>query len=363
VAAGDYHSVALKSDGTVWAWGYNVYGQLGDGTTTQRTTPVQVSGLSGVIAIAGGGQYWTLALKSDGTVWAWGYNGNGQFGNGTTASSSVAVRQGTIYDVVGIAAGTYHSVALKADGTVWDWGANGYGQLGNGTTGTSYVPVQAIGVSSAIAIAAGQYHTLAVKSDGTVMAWGYNANGQLGDGTITNRSTPVAVSGLTGVTSIAAGNHSIATARNNGVNLIWAWGLNNSGQLGDETSVERHVPVLTHGATDSDQDGLSDWKEISLGSDPTNPDTNGDGILDGEAYAMGISLTNTDMDGDGLTNAQEYLLGTNPFWNDTDGDGALDGADAFPFDPTRWQAPATDPNDHTAPVITILYPVTGITQL
>src|SRR5207249_1715471 len=98
-AAGTYHSVAAKSDGTVWAWGYNAHGELGDGTITNRFTPVQVSGLSGVIAIAAG-QYFTLALKSDGTVWTWGYNGNGQLGNGSATNSSIPVRSGTIYDVV-----------------------------------------------------------------------------------------------------------------------------------------------------------------------------------------------------------------------------------------------------------------------
>jgi hypothetical protein len=323
---------------------------------------VQVSGLSGVIAISAG-QYFTLALKSDGTVWGWGYNGWGQLGNGTSTSSSVPVRSGTIYNVVAIAAGQQHAVALKADGTVWDWGYNGSGQLGNGTTGNySLVAVQAIGVSNAIGVAAGQSHTLAVKSDGTVMAWGYNGQGQLGDGTNTNRSTPVTVINLSGVTSVAAGNHSLATASYNGINLIWAWGSNNAGQLGDETIVERHVPVMTHFGPDSDQDGLPDWKEISLGSDPTNPDTNGDGIWDGEALAMGISLTNMDLDGDGLSNAQELTLGTNPFLADTDGDGVPDGQDAFPLDPTRSEGPPPDPNDHIPPVITITYPTSGITQ-
>jgi hypothetical protein len=115
--------------------------------------------------------------------------------------------------------------------------------------------------------------------------------------------------------------------------------------------------------TDTDDDGLPDWLEIQVGSNVNNPDTNGDGILDGDAYVMGISITNTDMDGDGLSNAQEYLLGTNPFWNDTDGDGVLDGADAFPLDPTRSQPPQLDPNDHIGPVITITSPTSGITPL
>jgi alpha-tubulin suppressor-like RCC1 family protein len=364
VAAGETHSVALKSDGTVWAWGNNGSGQLGDGTTTQRLTPVQVSGLSGVIAIAAG-QYFTLALKSDGTAWGWGNNGSGQLGNGTSTSSSIPVRSGTVYDAVAISAGAGYAVALKADGTVWDWGSNSLGQLGNGSTGNySLVAVQAIGITNAIAVAASQNHTLAVKSDGAVMAWGHNGQGQLGDGTITGHNTPASVSNLINVTSVSAGGyHSVATARYNAVNVIWAWGLNSLGQLGDETTIERHFPVLTHFDSDFDQDGLPDWKEISLGSDPNNPESNGDGISDGEAFALGISLTDMDIDDDGLTNAQELALGTNLFVADTDGDGVPDAQDAFPLDPTRSQGPPPDPNDHTPPIITITYPTSGITQL
>jgi len=367
VAAGESHSVALKSDGTVWAWGLNAYGQLGDGTTAQKTSPVQVgagvNGFSGIVAIAAG-QYFTLALKSDGTVWGWGNNGYGQLGNATTTNSSIPVKSGTVYDVVAIAAGQQHGVALRADGTVRDWGYNAYGQLGNGTTNISYVAVQATGVANARAVAAGQNHTLALKNDGTVMAWGYNNNGQLGDGTTIGRLASVLVNGLAGATSVSGGNHSLAVAPHNGVLLFWGWGSNANGCVGDGTSFDRYTPVLvSFQYPDSDHDGIPDWKEIDLGSDPNNPDTNGDGISDGDALAMGISLTNMDMDGDGVSNAQEYVLGTNPFWNDTDGDGVPDGQDAFPLDPTRSQGLPPDPNDHTPPVITITFPTSGITPL
>ena len=188
VAAGDNYTFAVKSDGTVWAWGWNAYGQLGDGTTYQRVTPVQVSGLRGVVAVTAG-TYSTFALKNDGTVWGWGNNSYGQLGNGS-GTSSVPVRSGMIYDVVAIAAGQMYGEALKADGTVWGWGDNGYGQLGNGTTsGATVVPTQAIGVSNAIAIATGQKHTVVLRADGTVMTCGSNTNGQLGDRT-TSMSNP-----------------------------------------------------------------------------------------------------------------------------------------------------------------------------
>ena len=122
IAGGDSHSLALKSDGTVWAWGYNGCGQLGDGSTTNRLTPVQVSGLTGVVAIAGGGSH-SLALKSDGTVWAWGCNDYGQLGDGTTTNRLTPVQVSGLTGVVAIAGGGAHSLALKSDGTVWAWGA------------------------------------------------------------------------------------------------------------------------------------------------------------------------------------------------------------------------------------------------
>ncbi|MBI5299281.1 MAG: RCC1 repeat-containing protein, partial [Deltaproteobacteria bacterium] len=196
IAGGSSHSLALKSNGTVWAWGYNGSGQLGDGTTTERDTPVQVSGLSGVTAIASGNGH-GLALKSDGTVWTWGYNTYGQLGDGTTTERHTPVQVlGSLSGVTAIAGGfsNNHSLALKSDGTVWAWGANDFGQLGDGTTTERHTPVQVSDLSGVTAIAGGSVHSLALKSDGTVWAWGYNSNGQLGDGSTTERDTPVQVS-------------------------------------------------------------------------------------------------------------------------------------------------------------------------
>ena len=167
------HSIALKSYGTVWAWGYNYYGQLGDGTNKDRDTPVQVSGLSGVIAIAGGDGH-TIALKSDGTVWAWGSNDSGQLGDGTTTNRNTPVQVSDLSGVTAIPCGGNHSIALKSDGTVWAWGDNYHGQLGDGTTDTErHTPVQVLGsggvgfLSGVTAIAGGGLHTIALKTDGT----------------------------------------------------------------------------------------------------------------------------------------------------------------------------------------------------
>ena len=247
VAAGWYHSLAVKSDGTVWAWGYNRYGRLGDGSTTQRDTPVQVSGLSGVIAVAGGWAH-SLALKSDGTVWAWGFNEYGQLGDGTSGEfegKSTPVQVIGLSGVIAIAGGEEHSLALKSDGTVWAWGSNGDNQLGDGTHGeleSKSTPVQVISLSGVIAIAGGEDHSLALKSDGTVWAWGYNGSGRLGDGTTDARLTPVQVSGLSGVIAVGAGNKHSLAVKSDGT--VWAWGYNGSGQLGDgTTSLGSGTPV------------------------------------------------------------------------------------------------------------------------
>ncbi len=246
ISAGDFHTMALKSDGTVWAWGYNDYGQLGDGTTTYRNAPVQVSSLSGVIAIAGGNDH-SLAVKSDGTVWAWGDNHYGRLGDGTTTDRNAPVQVSSLSGIIAIAGGNFHSLSLKSDGTVWAWGNNGFGQLGDGTTTERHTPVKVSGLSGVIAIACGSYHSLALKSDGTVWAWGYNYYGQLGDGTNTEkdavgRKTPVKVSSLSGVTAIAGGSYHSLSLKSN--ETVWAWGNNSVyGQLGDGTYTDRNTPV------------------------------------------------------------------------------------------------------------------------
>ena len=198
IAGGYAHSLRLRSDGTVWAWGNNANGQLGDGSTTERHTPVPASGLAGVVAIAAG-QLHSLALKSDGTVWAWGYNYYGQLGDGSTTDRWGPVPVSGLAGVVAIAAGDWHSLALKSDGTVWAWGYNVAGELGDGSTTQRTAPVPVSGLTGMVAIGGGLYHSLALKSDGTVWAWGWNYFGQLGDGTTTQRLTPVPVSGLAGV--------------------------------------------------------------------------------------------------------------------------------------------------------------------
>jgi len=240
ISSGANHSLALKSDGTVWGWGYNVVGQLGNGTMTNSSTPVQMGALRGISAISGG-DYHSLALTSNGTVWACGYNNYGQLGNGTTTNSSFPVQVGGLSGVVAVKGGGYHSMVLKSDGTVWTWGSNFDGQLGNGTTDDSSMPVQVSGLTGVVAIAAGRWHSLALKSDGTVTAWGLNYYGQLGNGSTTNSSTPMPVSTLTDVAAIAGGAFHSMALKTDGT--AWTWGENIFGQLGNGNTANRLTPV------------------------------------------------------------------------------------------------------------------------
>lgn len=243
VFAATSHSLALKEDGTVWSWGDNAQAQLGSGALTPRTrtTPGQVLGLSDVAAVAAGTNH-SLALKEDGSVWAFGYNNKGQLGDGTTTvRRPTPVEVSEMTNATAIAAGANYSLALKADGTVWAWGDNSYGQLGDGTTSNRSGPVQTSELTNVKAIAAGIDQSMALKQDKTIWTWGYNGSGELGDGTTSNRSSPVQVSGLTKIKSISGGfYHSAALGQDR---TIWAWGLNSYGQLGDETTVNRSTPV------------------------------------------------------------------------------------------------------------------------
>jgi len=248
LAAGDSHSLALRTDATVWAWGLNFDGRLGDGTIDRgRLSPAPVPGLSRMRAIAAGRDH-SLALGADGTVWAWGANGYGQLGDGTTTTRPTPQPVPGLGEIRAIAAGSVHSLAVAADGTVWAWGANGYGQLGDGTTMNRQVPVQVAGLTGIRSVAAGEGHSFALADDGAVWAWGNNDDHQLGDGTRIRRTTPVQVHGLGGVHAIAASNrHSLALLD---CGQVWAWGDNRHGQLGDGLSLDRPVPVPVPGLAD-----------------------------------------------------------------------------------------------------------------
>ena len=245
VAARGTHTVVLKADGTVWTFGTNGAGELGDSTTTTRFSPVQVPSLTSVVAVAAGGNH-TLAVKADGTLWAWGLNNFGQLGDGTTGTNRLSpVQVSGLTNVVAAAAGSYHSLALLADGTAKSWGYNIDGRLGNNSTATSHTPVAVSGLSSAIAIAAAVDHSLAVKSDGTVVAWGNNPNGQLGAATPSQSLVPMSVGSVVGAAGVAANSGFSLTAVPVGASGagLWSFGYNASGQLGEGSLTIRKTAV------------------------------------------------------------------------------------------------------------------------
>lgn len=252
VAAGYYHSMALTADGKVYAWGYNDDGVLGDSTNTDSYVPLQVPGLTTAVSI-GAGQLHSLAVLANGDLYAWGNNIAGQLGDGTTTSRNAPYHVSAISNVVAADGGSNHTVALKSNGEVWCWGYNGYGNLGDGTTTDSLIPVKAsaTGLGAAKAISAGNSHSLLLTTTGEVWAWGGGASGELGNGGTSNSSVPVKITTLSNVVSIdASDNFSLAVTSDG---KVWGWGLNYAGQV-DASGVDILSPVQisglsTNGAT------------------------------------------------------------------------------------------------------------------
>lgn len=251
LATAEVHACARASDGTAWCWGGNVYGQLGDGTTSDRTAPSRVIGLGDVMEVAAQGLLINEAAHScarlaDGTVWCWGRNNRGQLGDGTLVDRSSPVRVGALSDATAIAVGRHHSCAIRVDRSVVCWGS---------AYSTSPVPVT--GLADAVALSAGGVHTCALRSAGGVVCWGANARGQLGDTTTADRRTPVAVAGISDAVAISAGGDAstcaaLATGR------VMCWGWNPDGELGDRTTVSRSTPAEVLGVTNA--------VEVSIGA-------------------------------------------------------------------------------------------------
>lgn len=266
VSTGFGHTVAVKSDGTLWSWGTGSIGQLGDSTTSDipRPTPRQV-GTDTRWASVTAGFYHTLALKTDGTLWSWGYNGIGQLGSGTFEPRSTPGRVGTGTTWAFVATGPAHTVAITTDGALWAWGDNTYGALGDGTTSDTprLVPGRVGSDTRWASAAAGNGHSVAVRTDGTLWAWGYNFYGQLGDGTTVDRPSPTRVG--TGVTwaRVTTSHWHTAALRTDG--SLWTWGNNAAGQLGDGTTADRATPARVGSAVRWSAVGAGLGHTVALG--------------------------------------------------------------------------------------------------
>jgi alpha-tubulin suppressor-like RCC1 family protein len=263
------HSCAALADGTVRCWGTNGQRQLGDGTTTDASLPVSVSGLTGATAVASGAGH-SCAFRADGTIACWGANDFGQLGDGTTSDHALPVPAVGLTGATSVSTGPSHSCAVTSDGTVACWGGNETGQLGDGTTTNRSTPGVVPGLARAVAVSAGggwhgteaeddryfQSHTCAVTPDGGVWCWGSNNHGQLGDGTTTDRLNPVRVVGVTGVVAVAAGGfHTCALTADGDA---WCWGRRDEGQLGEGALLASDVPVAVAGLTDVVEVAASD---------------------------------------------------------------------------------------------------------
>ena len=244
VSAGEDNACARKTDGTLWCWGDNQRGQIGDGTTTDRHAPVEITALGAAVAAVSVGFEHTCAIKTDGTLWCWGDNGFGQLGDGTEQQRLSPIEVETLGATVAqVSAGATHTCSIKRDGTLWCWGHNAAGQLGDGTQVEQDSPVEVSALGATVAeISVGYMFTCATKSDRTLWCWGFNAQGQVGTGDTANRPLPAEITAF-GATVAALSTASLHTCAIQSGRTLWCWGFNGNGALGDGTTVERHSPT------------------------------------------------------------------------------------------------------------------------
>jgi hypothetical protein len=260
VSAGSAHSLGIRQNGTLWAWGCNGNGRLGDNTIVSRSSPVSVvGGFTDWCQVSAGAGH-NLAIRQNCTLWAWGYNGQGRLGDDSVVNQSSPVSVvGGFADWCHASAGSAHSLAVRTNGTAWAWGVNLNGRLGDGTTVNKSSPVSVVGgFTDWCQVSAGNLHSLAVRTNGTAWAWGYNGQGRLGDNSITTRSSPVSiVGGFTDWCQVSSGDSHSLGIRQNGT--LWAWGSGATGRLGDNTVTSKSSPVSVVG-------GFTDWCQASAGT-------------------------------------------------------------------------------------------------
>ena len=258
VAACSQLSLAVKTDGTLWSWGRGLYGALGLGNTTSYSSPKQIGALTTWSTVSGPTSgYSSLAVKTDGTLWSWGYNGIGQLGLGNMTNYYSPKQVGALTGWSTVSAGNNSSLAVKTNGTLWAVGGfNNVGQLGLGNTTDYSSPKQIGALTNWSAVASGSLFSFALKTDGTIWSWGYNSQGQLGLGNTTSYSSPKQVGALTTWSKISVGNTNSFAIKTNGT--LWSWGYNGNGQLGLGNTTSYSSPKQV-GA-------LTTWSAISGGA-------------------------------------------------------------------------------------------------
>lgn len=318
MAAALSSSLALKSDGTLWSWGFNGDGRLGIGNLNDQKIPVRIGAESDWRKISIQRSH-SLAIKANGTLWSWGANSDGQLGDGTFLNRTTPVQVGSDTDWVEVIAGDFFSYAIKSNGTLWAWGRNNYGQLGDGSTQRKSTPTQIGTDTDWSSLSCGFAHILALKDDGTLWSWGLNDVGQLGDGTVLNKTTPGQIGLDVNWKAIAAGaTHSVAVKTDG---TLWCWGSNYSGQLGDATLVDKTAPI---------QIGLEDdWVKIDGGYSSTMAVK-----MDGTLWGWGYNSTGQLGDGSTENRSVPARIGTDINW-----EGATVGSShslALKSDGTIW---------------------------
>jgi alpha-tubulin suppressor-like RCC1 family protein len=262
-SGGSFFSGAVKTDGTLWMWGYNGSGQIGNGVSgASPSSPIQVGALTNWATVSCGYAF-TIATKTDGTIWSWGQGSLGKLGLGNTTYYSSPKQIGALTNWYSVSAGPDSVIAIKTDGTMWAWGYNGNGQLGQNNTTNRSSPVQ-IGALTTWATAtlnrggsnSGNGYALAIKTDGTIWSWGYNSDGELGSGTTTNRSSPVQIGALTNWLKVVANGYTNAAIKTDGT--LWTWGYGTFGQLGNSSVASVSSPIQIG--------GLTTWSTLAGGS-------------------------------------------------------------------------------------------------
>ncbi len=260
ISAGYNHTVAIKTDGTLWTWGNGFYGRLGTNDVTDRSTPVTTFAGGTNWKQVSAGYNNTAAIKTDGTLWTWGTGGSGKLGTNDLTNRSTPVTTfagGTNWKQVD--EGRDHTAAIKTDGTLWTWGSGSNGRLGTNDTTERSTPVTTFaGGTNWKQVECGTFHTAAIKTDGTLWTWGYGGNGQLGTNDVTDRSTPVTTfAGGTNWKQVSAGNNHTAAIKTDGT--LWTWGYGSNGKLGNAiTTGNISTPVTTFA-------GGTNWKQVDAG--------------------------------------------------------------------------------------------------